>query len=684
MKQQPKIRLPKNALSKINIGQSFAEYDLIRTKPEAFVKTPAINTALDSSHSKCFFVGRRGTGKTAITYYLVSTQKTAVQLIPKIFDIIRLPRNLSDFKDTRQRPFKTLVHCFQRALQDEVVSLWIKHNHFKFNDNTPILNRERNLIENFDFDMRMMKLVEDTFDALNKPNEKEWLRQINRIKEIAREMNESRESAAWDFKLLIDRIDESWNGSDEAVILLMALMHACVQTIASFPSVRPLLFLRENIFERIRQIDNEFARLETAVVSLDWSREQLLELIEKRLNLPFNSKLQLGGTTWDYFFESVSSQSSRSTVFDYCQDRPRDVLIYCCFAIDSAKAHKHEIVKIEDIQEARRRFSDSRLKDLGDEYAENYPQIQLVLNRFYGLGKDFTVSGIEAFIKKLIVDKEVQQYCATWIYKYTTRDLFIVLLYNIGFIGIKDKENILFRSLGSKSSTPPPINETTQVVIHPSYVDALNLRDIVIRTLDDATPLQKAGILTELPDETTLSGYQERLRQIQDDLKTLPVGKGSASKYEEIVGEIIKLCFFRYLTNVQPKERDIDGCVVRDWIAANRANNGFWEMVRQRYQATQVVWECKNYVDLSADDFHQASYYMTKEIGRFVVITFRGEETKKQYYQHIKRVANEKEGGIILLLNERDLNVFLRQAINGKVKEDHIDDIYDRIVREIS
>jgi hypothetical protein len=37
-----------------------------------------------------------------------------------------------------------------------------------------------------------------------------------------------------------------------------------------------------------------------------------------------------------------------------------------------------------------------------------------------------------------------------------------------------------------------------------------------------------------------------------------------------------------------------------------------------------------------------------------------------------------------LLLNDKDLKVFIRQAINGKVKEDHIQDIYDRIVRKIS
>ncbi len=193
MKKQPKIRLPKDALAKIDIGQSFAEYDLIRTKPDAFVRTPAINAAFDSSHSKCFFVGRRGTGKTAITYYLVATQKNALQLIPQIFDIIHLPVAISEFKDTRQRPFKSLVCCFQRALLDEVVAKWIELNMFKFSDKSPVLAKERNLIEDINFDFRMIRLVEDIFDALKNPNQKEWLRQINRVKEIENEINKMRD-----------------------------------------------------------------------------------------------------------------------------------------------------------------------------------------------------------------------------------------------------------------------------------------------------------------------------------------------------------------------------------------------------------------------------------------------------------------------------------------------------------
>jgi hypothetical protein len=137
------------------------------------------------------------------------------------------------------------------------------------------------------------------------------------------------------------------------------------------------------------------------------------------------------------------------------------------------------------------------------------------------------------------------------------------------------------------------------------------------------------------------------------------------------------------LTNVEPKVRDIEGRVIRDWIAANTAASGFWEMVRHRYEATQIIWECKNYQNLDAGAFHQAAYYMTREIGRFLVLCFRG-EVKTHYYEHIKRIAAEKNGGITLLLTDRDLDVFIRQAINGKSREEHIREIYDRTVREIS
>ena len=564
-----------------------------------------------------------------------------------------------------------------------MVKEWIALGVYSFRRSSQAITRERNFIEDYDFDTRLVTFVEEIFEELNHSNDKEWLRQINRAKEMGQEMERAGVGAGWTINLLIDRIDESWDGSDKAVVLLMALMHACVELTANVPCVRPLLFLRENIFERVRAIDNEFARLETFVVSLDWSEELLLELIERRLNLPLTSKFPLRGPTWDAFFENWEGQSSSRFVFDYCQHRPRDVLTYCSFAIESAQSRKNDVVSIEDLQSARHRFSESRLKDLGDEYAENYPQIQLVLARFFGLGREFTIHGLTIFIQKLLVDEEVKQYCATWIYKYTQPDLFINLFYNIGFFGIREGDEVQYRSHGPMSPTPPPINLNTSVVIHPSYADALNLQNIVVGSLDETMPLQKAGMVIDLPGSINLNEYQEQLAKLREDLKTLPLGDESASLYEELVGQVIKLCFFRSLTNVEPKVRDVEGRVIRDWIAANTAASGFWEMVRHRYEATQIIWECKNYQSLDAGAFHQAAYYMTREIGRFVVLCFRG-EVKTHHYEHVKRIAAEKNGGITLLLTDRDLDVFIRQAINGKSREEHIREIYDRTVREIS
>lgn len=676
------IQLPKDALKRVNLGQSFAEYDRQLLKQDVFVKTPALDAALDQARSKCLFIGRRGTGKSAITFYLRNIDKYSFHLYPQLLVPSSISVDEADLRDTRQRPFRSVMACIKRALIDEALSFLTKKGYLSFSNLPATLTRERNLIEDHDFDQRLLKLFNDIFAFLKSGNEKDWLKEINRAKEIGTAFEEFSQQKKLRAVILIDRIDEAWDGTDRAVLFLMGLMHASVEISSVSSCLRPLIFLRENIFERVRQIDNEFSRLETCVVSLDWTKELLLEVVERRINLPFHTKLPLRGETWDYFFESSSTMSSREFVFTYCQERPRDVLTYCSFAIEAAQAHIHPRVSLEDLQEARRRFSDSRLKDLGDEYSENFPQLQLVLSRFYGLGKEYTLNGITDFIKKLLVDQEIQANCKRWIYLYTTPERFIEILYNVGFFGIKDEKGTLFRSMGAKSSNPPLITPATHAVIHPSYSDALNLQAVVIGTLSEDLPLKQQGLVVDLPDAISLADYTAKLTALHDELATLPKGRSGANQFEELVGMIIKLCFFRSLANVEPKARNISGIVVRDWISSNVALSGFWEIVRQRYNAVQVVWECKNYDELGAEDFQQVSYYMTEAAGRFVVLVFRGEVTT-HYYDHIKRISTEKDG-LVMLLTEQDLKVFIRQSLNGKVKESHIQGIYDRMLRSIS
>lgn len=674
------ITLPRNALTRINLGSSFAEYDLTLKKRDMFVRTPATMAAEDSSRQKYFFVGRRGTGKTATGLELMKHDHHSRQVLPGIFSPSAAPIKPDLFLDPRQKPYRSLISAFKRVMLDEVLALWTTCCGAAITSMPAQLQDHAHRATTESFDTRLLSYIDDLIAPLSTNNDRRWLEQIHLPKELAETMSQCRWSTSHQHTLVIDRIDDLWDGADVAVSYLSALMHAALQLSAQENWMRVLVFVRENVFERVRAIDPEFSRLETSVVGMDWTSEQLMEMVERRLNEPFSTRLSIGGETWDYFFENPTQ--SRDDIFSYCQNRPRDVLIYCEFALQNAVSHSHEKILIDDVLVARRRFSDSRLNDLGDEYSENYPQISNVLSRFYGLGRRFTLRGIEDFCGSLLSDFDIQRSCGEWLNENATPELFTRILYNIGFAGLLIRDQVSYRSSGPRDTTPPAITSATDIVIHPSYWDSLDLQDLVITELDEARPHHRVGLVADIPEAMSPAQYVERLSDMDAHLSSIPKGHDGAAEFEDLVGEMLDLCFHRSLRNPEAHSRDIDGRTVRDWTVSNRADSGFWEVVRQRYNAVQITWECKNYEDLSAEDFQQMAYYLTPASGRFGLIVFRG-QYKSSYDQHVRRIASDKDG-MVLLLNERDIRVFLRQARNGKVKDAHIQDIYDRMVRLLS
>ena len=685
----PRINpLSKKAFGNARLGQSFAEHDLIRGNPKLFVETPAIRSARDVNAGKIFYIGRRGTGKTAITFYLRDKfPKNTVLLLPKLLSSASSFVSSDWDERVRQKPFNTLVASFVRAILDEVVLSWRKQGLFNFRTaDGSELTRERNSIEQFEFDLRLLSLVEEGFNYLATDNSKDWIKFRNRPDKLAKEITQEYSGdPRMQQIVLIDRLDDEWDDSNKAVLLVMALMHACVEIRSATEAVRPLVFLRENVFDRVRDLDSEFSRLETSLVSLDWTRELLRELIERRLNDGLIAKYAVDGRTWAAFFEG-DPQSSQDQVFDYCQYRPRDVLLYTSTALSLAQSHQRAQIAPEDLSEAQQSFSENRLKELSDEYADNYPRLSTVLTRFYGLGTEYTIGSLEDFIKKLLVDNEVQEACKTWIYSFTSPELFIQLLYNIGFWGLKYRgDKVRFKSSEAENPGTHSITSDTTVVVHPSYVDGLQLQNRVITSLGENVSLKTSGLISDVPESFSTSSYRMRLLELVAELETLPRGSGSPAQiFENIVGEVITLCFFRSLSNVKAKARDVCGLVIRDWIASNRAAAGFWAIVREKYSATQVLWECKNYGDLKADDFHQAAYYMNDQAGRFMIMVCRSESPISHHvFEHVKRVFQQTKG-LVLVLRESDVRTFLRQALNGKQSEQHLQDLFDSTERTIS
>lgn len=672
-------KLPKDALKKLNLGQSFAENDRVLGLRDVFVTTPAVLAAEDATRGHCFFVGRRGTGKTAIALHLAAKNKNAISITPHQFVPSNLRLTLDKFADTRQKPFKSLATAFKIGLTLEVVAHWIRNRLRTFNQLPDSLGRYRNLIEQHSFDSRLLALFDELLTPLERSQDKEWLRSMKQYDDLREIMNTIQAGRTWGTTLLIDRLDDAWPGDDAAAVVLMSLMHATVQLHSECTLVRPLLFLRENIFERVRAIDNEFARLETSVVSLDWSPAQLLELVERRLNASSITKWPLRGGTWHIFFEPTTDGPSYKTVFDYCQHRPRDVITYLSFAVSAALAAGHAQIALEDLQAAKLRFSENRFKDLCDEYSENFPQLKLVLERFFGLGAEFTLTAVDEFIQLLMVDPQIQKHCGRWLNDMAAPERFVEWMYGIGFVGIRKGADTSYKVLSARSSTGVRLDQETHVVIHPTFANALYLQDKVMTALAN-TSLRKGGILDDLPTGLDLDSYAKECQEAIEELKTLPKGHAGHADFEKLVGKVLKLCFYRVLTNPEARVRDLAGAVIRDWMVANRAKQGFWEIIRQKYGAVQVIWECKNYETLAASDFAQVNYYQTLGTGKFSVIAFRG-EVKEFYSEHQKRIsAND---GFVLLVSDRDLEIFLRQAKNGKWQENHIQNLYDEQIRRL-
>jgi hypothetical protein len=362
-------QLPKNALTRINLGDSFAEYDAMLNQRDIFVETNAFAAAKDPSRNKCFFIGRRGTGKTAITIQLHNIQGNVIQIFPEIFGPLETVFDEESFAESHQKPFKSLTAAFELALQFELVYRLIERGKLAVADLPDFAQAELKIDDNLDFDLRAVRFISRILDHLKKKRDAAWLKDIKYPKLLAVAINKHCSAAAKTYSLVIDRVDDSWDGTTKNIRFLTALMHSCGELTTRVECARAMLFLRENVFERVRATDTEFARLETRVVGLDWTEEKLVEFVERRLAAPLTTKPKLGGQTWNLFFEAPDD--SRRLVFDFCQNRPRDVLTYLKFALENATARNHLRIQVDDILAGRKRFSDSRLKDLGDEYDEN-------------------------------------------------------------------------------------------------------------------------------------------------------------------------------------------------------------------------------------------------------------------------------------------------------------------------
>src|SRR6185295_13997053 len=109
------------------------------------------------------------------------------------------------------------------------------------------------------------------------------------------------------------------------------------------------------------------------------------------------------------------------------------------------------------------------------------------------------------------------------------------------------------------------LSQNTIISIHEAFRPALHLQDICLSEISNDVILKSEGILEDLPEGVSFHTYKHRLGSLLEGLNCLPTGRNHAAEFEDVVGDVVKLCFFRSLTNVEHRVRDVHGTKIRDW-----------------------------------------------------------------------------------------------------------------------
>ena len=173
--------------------------------------------------------------------------------------------------------------------------------------------------------------------------------------------------------IALDKLDDSWEGSDQSKQLLVGLLKACKdindkykgESVGSGLAV--IVFLRADIYEGLKFDDKDKYR--ATEESIDWSPDLLRDMVQERLpEQVYVSEL----------FEPGEMRGSIAP-FNYIAKRtflrPREILQFLDECIRRAGQNATEITK-DNVREAEEKYSSWKVEDLKQEYRRLYPDFE--------------------------------------------------------------------------------------------------------------------------------------------------------------------------------------------------------------------------------------------------------------------------------------------------------------------
>ncbi|AML52746.1 P-loop ATPase, Sll1717 family [Falsihalocynthiibacter arcticus] len=198
-----------------------------------------------------------------------------------------------------------------------------------------------------------------------------------------------------EYFILIDRLDEAWVDESIKYQLIQSLFEA-LKGLQKLRNLKVIVALRNDVYERmIREAPPSRAQLEKYndyIVRLRWTKEQLWQLAERRVNHLFKWKYSSENVHFvDIFKQKIDT---RLTVWNYLLERtllrPRDVINFVNETLQ--KSEGKSSVSKKDFLNGEHTYSDLRLESLRYEWHGTYTGIGVMLDSLRNKPSYFGVS----------------------------------------------------------------------------------------------------------------------------------------------------------------------------------------------------------------------------------------------------------------------------------------------------
>ncbi len=470
-----------------------------------FLNTGDIDILRNTNDARCIVLGRTGSGKTALLKNMSETEENVINLPPELLalthvsnsDIIKFFENIGvhldpfyillwehvitvellkkkyritnsrEKKDIFDRLYETFIN---RDPSKKAALEYIEQWGDKFWERTE--ERVRELVEKVEVNLKgalgaHSGIISGSLDATTKLSEEERKEIRTRAQEVVnsvqlRELANLISLLAEDifhnpqqkYFILIDGLDEDW--AEDAV--RYRLIKALLDTIKRFRKVQPLkiiIALRVDllyvILKKVKSVGSQEEKYESLFLKLVWTRKQLHDMLNLRVNALFRMKYTSSSVGIDDLLPKikVEKRDPLSYILDRTFYRPRDAILFVNECLSEADNKPHFTFGI--IKSAERAYSAKRLRFLYDEWRSVFPNlsdyIKLIQRRTKSLQfQDFSEDQIQTFVLEFLTkaDRSDDPLCEV-ANDYFSEDSssesvllkLLYFLYVVGVIGVK-------------------------------------------------------------------------------------------------------------------------------------------------------------------------------------------------------------------------------------------------------